>query len=551
MTVYDEKPWLKFFDPDVPHEIEIPDVTYSELLEQGLTFNPDKPAYHYMGTTGTFKDLDDYSKSFAAFLVKKGCKPGDTVGINLPNTPQFLIAVAGVIRAGCVVSGISPLLTPKELIHQLNDSGVKVIVTLDDLYSLVLSQVCEHIPALQDIVITNMGDFLSSGNLEPAADKSIHYFRQVITGYPAEKPSVSRTPDDTCLLPYTGGTTGVSKGTVITHRNIVANITQVMTWFDYKIGEGVTCSGLPMFHIAGLFVSLCSMYIGQTQCIIPDPRDIKNICREIEEHKPMYLGNVPTLYQMLQEDPDFRKLDLSHCKACSSGAAPFSVEGIREFESLVGEGKVVELFGLTETSPMLTANPLKGKRKIGSVGVPLPNTMVKIVDVKTGKNEMPVGEPGEMIVQGPQVMKEYINSPGETQNALRELNGEIWLYTGDVARMDEDGYFYIVDRTKDMILVGGYNVYSRQVEETLYEHPAVELCAVVGVENPERIGTEIVKAFIQLKADHKNDNLKGLEEDIIAQCKKDLAPYKIPKIIEFVGAVPLSAVGKVDKKVLR
>jgi long-chain acyl-CoA synthetase len=298
-------------------------------------------------------------------------------------------------------------------------------------------------------------------------------------------------------------------------------------------------------------LGLMALSSAATQCLVPDPRDTKFICTLIRRYKPTMLANVPTLYQMLLAEPMFQQLDFSRCKVCISGAAPFSAESIRSLESVAGQGKVMEVYGMTETSPLLTMNPYQGKKKIGTVGIPIQNVSVKLVDLETGSREVPVGQEGELIAQGPQVMAGYKDKPAETDYALREFNGEKWLYTGDVAIMDEDGYFKIVDRTKDMVNVGGYKVFSREVEEVLYQHQAIAFCAIVGTPNPERPGSELVKAVIQPKGDFRELDKNSLRKDLIEFCRKQMAPYKVPKIIELVESIPLTSVGKVDKKALR
>ena len=565
MTAYERKPWLQWYDEGVEPEIEIPDKTYLDFLEEGLSENPDRPAFHFLGSTSTFKDLDNFSSRFAAYLAKNGFGTDDVVGINLPNTPQFLIAMAGAIRAGCVVSGVSPLLTPKELIHQLNDSEAKVLVTLDAFFEEKLLKIKENVPDLKNIIVTNLGDFLPlpkrffgkllkkipTGKIESISGKDIILFSKILKKYPAQKPDVRLTPDNTCLIQYTGGTTGPSKGVILTHRNIVANTIHTNKWLGVKLGDDISCSAFPFFHLAGMGLGLQMMALSNAQILVPDPRNTDLICKDIVKYNPTFMYNVPTLYQMLLDNPVFQSIDFFNCKNFISGAAPFSVESINAFEAVVGKNKVVEGYGMTESSPGITMNPYKGKKKVGSVGIPLPNTRVKLMDVNDGTKEVPIGEPGELIANGPQVMKGYFNKPEETKNTLRKINGETWLYTGDVARMDEDGFFYIVDRTKDMLIVGGYNVYSKQIEEILYELPMIEFCAIIGVPNKDRPGSELVKAVIQLKSNEKSMDKTAFEKEVIAHCRENMAPYKVPRIIAFVDAIPLTAVGKVDKKALR
>jgi long-chain acyl-CoA synthetase len=565
MTVYDEKPWGKSYESRLSAEMKAVEETYVDLLERGLKFRPDVVAFYFLGIKFNYQKLDRLSMRFASYLRKQGCNPGDVVGINLPNLPQYLIALAGALRAGCVVTGVSPLLTPKEMAYQLNDSGAKVLLTLDAIYENRVQKIKDDIPGVTCIITTNIADYLPpakailgkllkkipSGKVEPIKGKEVISFKDCLSGTLPDihRPSVKL--DDTCLIQYTGGTTGTPKGAVLTHRNMVSNLTQGRQWLDLKMDGGTVVSGFPFFHMAGLYFGMISMSLAFTQCLIPDPRNTRHICKEIAAHRPGLMLQVPSLYQMLMEDPAFAKIDFSTLNGCISGASPFSKEAINALEAIVGKGKVVELYGMTESSPIITMNPLRGTKKIGSVGVPLQSTRVKLVDVETGKKEVALGEVGEIIVLGPQVMKGYHNKPEETDNTLRDFQGAKWLYTGDVARMDEDGYFYIADRTKDMLIVGGYKVFSREVEDVLSEHKAVELCAIVGITNPERPDSQIVKAVIQLTKEAQGKDQEEIKKQILEHCKEDLAPYKVPKIIEFMVAIPLTAVGKVDKKALR
>jgi long-chain acyl-CoA synthetase len=565
MTVYDEKPWGKSYESRLSAEMKAVEETYVDLLERGLKFRPDVVAFYFLGIKFTYQKLDRLSMRFASYLRKQGCNPGDVVGINLPNLPQYLIALAGALRAGCVVTGVSPLLTPKEMAYQLNDSGAKVLLTLDAIYENRVQKIKDDIPGVTCIITTNIADYLPpakailgkllkkipSGKVEPIKGKEVISFKDCLSGTLPDIPRPSVKLDDTCLIQYTGGTTGTPKGAVLTHRNMVSNLTQGRQWLDLKMDGGTVVSGFPFFHMAGLYFGMISMSLAFTQCLIPDPRNTRHICKEIAAHRPGLMLQVPSLYQMLMEDPAFAKIDFSTLNGCISGASPFSKEAINALEAIVGKGKVVELYGMTESSPIITMNPLRGTKKIGSVGVPLQSTRVKLVDVETGKKEVALGEVGEIIVLGPQVMKGYHNKPEETDNTLREFQGAKWLYTGDVARMDEDGYFYIADRTKDMLIVGGYKVFSREVEDVLSEHKAVELCAIVGITNPERPDSQIVKAVIQLTREAQGKDQEEIKKQILEHCKEDLAPYKVPKIIEFMVAIPLTAVGKVDKKALR
>ncbi len=565
MVRYDDSPWLQWYDEGIQPELDVPGCTCADLLKEAIRSFPSKAAFHFLGGSYTFSELDRFAGSFASFLESRGVSPGDTVGICLPNTPQYLIALAGALRYGCVVSGVSPLLTAHEMENQLNDAGVRVLVILDLLYQERLKKINNDIPGLKQVVATNIADFIPvhkrvlgkllkripSGRVEPVSGRETLWFDRVLSEHRPIDPKPAVSPDDVCLIQYTGGTTGTPKGASLTHRNIVANINQARNWFGFTMGGGTACSGFPFFHQAGLYFGLTTMSLAYTQCLIPDPRNIAHLCGEIKKHRPEIMLHVPSLYQMLMNNPLFGNIDFAFNKVCISGASPFSREAIQRLESFVGRGKVVEIYGMTEASPLIAMNPFRGKKKIGSVGVPLQSTGIRIVDLETGKKDVPVGEPGEVIVRGPQVMKGYHNKPDETAHALREMDGKTWLYTGDIARMDEDGFIFLVDRSKDMIIVGGYKVFSREVEETLYRNRFVEACAVIGVPNPDRPDSEIVKAILQLTAEAKAMEQGKVRAEIADYCRENLAPYKNPKLIEIVNALPLTGVGKVDKKALK
>jgi len=565
MSIYDDKPWLRSYDAGIPAEIDLPATTYAALLEEGLHARPQRAAVHFLGRTLTFAELENASARFAVFLKACGCTPGHTVGVNLPNTPQYLIALAGAIRAGCAVTGVSPLLSPTEMAYQLNDAGVKVLVTLDAIFEKKLAPVAGDIAGMTHVVATNIADPLPwikrtlgkwlkkvpCGTVGPLPGKTVTTLPRILADYPADKPAAALSPEDTCLIQYTGGTTGLPKGTELTHANMAAHLTQLTNWLNLGFGEEVFCSGFPFFHQAGLILTLTALRTANTQCLIPDPRNTAHICEQIKTYRPTMLANVPSLYQMLVDNPTFKTLDLSSIRLCLSGAAPFAVEAINALEAYTGKGTVLEVYGMTETSPMITMNPYKGPKKIGSVGLPMPNTRVKLVDVETGTTEVPLGAEGELIVQGPQVMKGYRNKPEETAHAKRDFAGGKWMFTGDVARMDEDGYITICDRVKDMLIVGGFKVFSREVEEKLYQLPEVEFCAIVGLPDDKRPGNDIVKAVVQLSTAARQQDPEAVKAKILDFCRQSVSPYKVPKRIEFIEAIPLTNVGKVDKKALR
>jgi acyl-CoA synthetase (AMP-forming)/AMP-acid ligase II len=563
-VTYDDRPWLKSYDPWVKPEIEIPRGTYTDLLLGAFAEFPNRAALHYMGRTITFGELDLLSSRFAAFLRSAGMGRGNVVAVNLPNIPQFLIAHFGAMRAGATVTGMSPLMTPGEMAYQLADSSAKVLVTLDAIFEKRFLKIAGETPCTH-VVAAGIGDYLPpakrvlgrllkkfpTGVVSPIEGKTVRTFMDVMSSHKPDKTAAASSPDDVCLIQYTGGTTGMPKGAVLTHGNIAANIAQVTQWLNLERGKETYCFGFPFFHLAGLALGMATSATGNTQILIPNPRDTRHICREMAHYRPQGTGNVPSLYQMLMDDPAFRKLDFSRMRLCGSGAAPFPEESLRALEAVVKPARVVEAYGMTEASPFITFNPVLGPGKIGSVGVPIQSTRVRIVDLDTGTKDVPIGAEGELICNGPQVMRGYHNKPSETENTLRMLDGERWLYTGDVVRMNSDGFIFLIDRAKDMLNVSGFKVFSREVEEKLYQHPAIAMCAIVGVPNPDRPGSELVKLVVQLSEQWRGRDPAAVREEITAFCHENMAPYKVPKFIEFTDALPLTVVGKVDKKALR
>jgi long-chain acyl-CoA synthetase len=550
---------LKDLDP------KLWETNYVEAIRSTFEKFPDKPAFHFLGVTVTFAELDRYSNQFANMLIKSGLKKGDVVGLNLPNIPEYIIAWLGTLKAGCAVSGVSPLLSAEEMEYQLKDSDARGLVTLDAIFEARFLGIQSKLPKMKVVVAASVGGFLPpikrflgkllkkipTGAVTPLRGKKVFMFEDVIGGkkFSADPPRVKISPNDIAYIQYTGGTTGAPKGAMLTHRNVVADLLIVQTWLGWEQGKGLALSGFPFFHIAGLFFNINCVYLGWTQVLVPNPRDTEHICNEINKYRPTTLVNVPSLFQLLIANPKFKKLDHSNLEACISAASPFPEESQKELESIVGKGKLLEAYGMTETSPLTTMNPSKGKKKLGSIGLPLLNTDIRLVDPTTGKEATKIGDPGEICVKGPQIMKGYYKKPKETKNAI-DKDG--YMHTGDVAVFDKDGYLRIVDRTKDMIIVGGFKVFSKRVEEVLTEHPAVEMIALIGVPNPDRPGSEIVKAFMSVTPgyDYGGDK-KALEEEIIKFAKKKLSPYEIPKVIEIRDDLPLTAVGKLDKKLLR
>jgi long-chain acyl-CoA synthetase len=555
---YAAKPWLAHYDRHVPEHLQYTDKSYAEVYHEATTNIPARPAVYYMGRGITYHELDTLSNLFAHFIKKSGLIPGDVVGVHLPNIPAYYSAIIAIQKAGCVLTGVSPLLQPKELEYQLNDSGAKLLVTLDALFNKVEPVVKKT--AVKTVAVASIADFLSplkrflgrllkkipTGKVRPIVGVNVGRFLDLLQEMPSDRIQVELDPGAPCLMQYTGGTTGPPKGAVLTHRNIVSQIQQVNTWLDIKAGEeSRLISAFPLFHQAGLFLGMNAMAIGGTQVAIPNPRDLDFLIAAMGKYNPNGIVNVPTIYLELLKQPKFRSLDFSGVEWFISGAAPFPAEYIREFEAVVGEGKLVEVLGMTETSPVHMSLPRYGTKKPGSVGIPFPDTEVKLVDPESGEI-VPVGEPGELLVKGPQVFTAgYHNKPEETSATLRDG----WIYTGDVCKMDEDGYFYVVDRVKDMVIVSGYKVFTRTVDDILMEHPDIDVAATIGLPDPERPGSEIVATAIVLNPNiEKNDRIK---EQIVQYMREKVAPYKVPKKIEFMDALPLSAVGKVLKRELR
>jgi long-chain acyl-CoA synthetase len=557
--------WTKSYDPGLtdldPREWE---TSYVKAVEDVFTLYPGKTALAYMGTHITFAELDRYANRFAHMLHTHGFVKGDVVGINLPNIPEYVIAWLGTLRAGCIVSGVSPLLSPEEMEYQLMDAKAKGLVTLDAIFAGRLTKIADNLPDLKVVVAASIGGFLPvikrilgkllkkipTGKVSDLTGKTVYRMEAIIKGerFPAAALKMDLSPDDIAYLQYTGGTTGAPKGAMLSHRNAVADLVIVQRWLGWERGVGTALSGFPFFHIAGLFFNENNIYLGWTQVLIPNPRDTDHICTELRKYQPKALVNVPSLFQMLMENPKFKTLDFSKLEVCISAAAPFPEESQRRLEEIVGQGKLMEVYGMTETAPLTTMNPYRGRKQLGSIGLPLLNTEILLLDPGTGKPVAP-GQPGEICIKGPQVMVGYFNKPQETRQVM---DTEGYLHTGDVAIQDDDGYLRIVDRTKDMIIVGGFKVFSTKVEEVLSRHPAVNMAALIGIDNPERLGSELVMAYITLNAEYQTGrDVEALKEELLSYAREKLSPYEIPKTVEIRAELPLTTVGKVDKKLLR
>jgi len=448
--------------------------------------------------------------------------------------------------------------------YQLKDSNARGLVTLDAIFAGRLVGIADRLPGLKVVTTASVGRFLSGikrfldklmgkipkGKVTPLAKKTINDFIKVIHSdtYSVQAPQVDLIPDDLSCLQYTGGTTGDPKGAMLSHRNLVCDILLLQHWLGWDRGAGKMLSGFPFFHIAGLQIMVNSLSLGWPLILIPNPRDTDHICGELEKYKPKVTGNVPSLYQLLVANPRFKTLDYTNLKTCICAAAAYPEESQRELENIVGKGKLLECYGMTETSPITVMNPSKGLKKLGPIGLPITNTDMKLVDPGTGET-VARGEPGEICVKGDMVMKGYYNKPEQTALAI---DADGYMHTGDVAVQDDAGYLRIVDRTKDMVIVGGFKVFSEKVEDVLTEHPAIETMAIVGLPNPDRPGSERVKAFVRIMPGYEYGGDKdALKQGLIEFAREKLAPYEVPKGIEFLEEMSLTTVGKIDKKVLR
>ena len=552
-----ERPWLASWPEGVPKSIDYPEISVHELLRRAAKDFGNRPAITFYGKSLSYRDLDAAVDRFAAGLRAIGVRSGDRVSLVLPNTPHFVVAFFAVLRAGGIVVQTNPLYTPRELASLWTDAGVEIVIALD-LFWHNVSKARANAP-VKRIVVCDVGEFLrvplrqlypikkrrdlkKQGHwpLVIPKETGIHRFADLGRTPPGPAPEMRANPDDVAVLQYTGGTTGTSKGAMLTNRNLIANAMQVAAWFSTgSRGRDKLLGAIPLFHVYGLTaVMLFSVVVGIEVVLYPNPREIGAILKLINKTKPSLLPGVPTMYIGILRHPELAKYDLRSIRACISGAAPLPNEVRKQFEAATG-GRLVEGYGLTEASPVTHCNPLKGVVK-ECIGIPFPDTDARVVDPDDPSRELAQGDVGELAVRGPQVMKGYWHQPEETATVLRDG----WLLTGDLARMDEDGYFYIVDRKKDMILCSGYNVYPREVEEVLFMHPAVGEAAAIGVPDPYR--GETVKAFVVLKA-----GKTATEADIIAFCKERLAPFKVPKAVEFATALPMSLVGKVLRRQLR
>ena len=548
--------WHRSYDGGVPPDIEFEEIPLPRVLERSARAHGDAPAVIFLNCRLTYRQLKEDVDRFATALARLGVTRDTRVAIQLPNLPQTVIAYYATLSLGAQAVMTNPLYVEREITHQWNDAGCAVAVVADFVFEGRIRGIRHELP-VKHYIIASIPEYLrfplnllapiklrktrppSIAKVEP--DEGIRFMKTLIRTTPPDPPKVALAMDDLALLQYTGGTTGLSKGAMLTHRNLSYNAQQVGAWFtDATPGREVCLAALPYFHVFGMTVSMnYPVLVAAAMVLMPNPRDISQMAKAIATHRVTMFPGVPAMFNAINNFPGVDTLDLSSVTSCFSGSAPLPNDVLERFERLTGS-KIVEGFGLTETSPVTHTNPLKGTRKIGSIGVPVPGTDAKVVDLADGVTEVPTGTEGELIIKGPQVMKGYWNKPDATRDMIRDG----WLYTGDIAIVDPDGYFFIVGRQKDMILAGGYNIYPDEVDRVLMGHPAVLEAGTIGI--PDQKRGETVKSFVVLKTGHA-----ATTEELIEYCRKELAAYKIPRQIEFRAELPKSTVLKILRRELR
>ena len=550
----EERLWHKNYDKGVPTTIDYPEVPLFYLLEESARKYPDSPCTIFKGEIITYRQMNESTDRLAAGLADLGVKKGDRVGIFMPNTPQFVLAYFAVLKAGGVVVATNFLYTPPEIEHQVNDSGLEIMLVMSNFYNRI-KQV-QPKTKIRKLIVTNIKEALSpimaflftllkekKGGFRVELAEGDIWMKDLISRYkPQDRPKVEVGPDDVALFQYSGGTTGVSKAAVALHRNLVANALQIRSWMPTALeGKEVVLVAIPLYHVYGMVAGMCfAMKAGASMVMIPNPREVEDVLESIQKYKVTIYPGVPSLYNLINNHPDVKagKYNLSTIKACISGSAPLMLDTKQKFEALTG-GKLVEGFGMSEAPTASIVNPLMGDNPLGSIGVPMSDVDARIISLEDEVTVLPPGEVGELVIKAPNVMKGYHNMPTETTNSLREG----WLYTGDIARMDEKGYFYIVDRKKELIKPGGYQVWPREVEEVIITHPKVLEVGVAGIPDPYR--GETVKAWVVLKPGET-----ATFEEIRDFCKERLAPFKVPTAIEFRTALPKTTVGKILRREL-
>jgi long-chain acyl-CoA synthetase len=573
MVTYADRPWTKLYDPGVAKTLEpYPDFTVQHFLQEAARKNPNGvaltssahlPVLGRQASQLTYAELDRLADALAAGLVDMGLKKGDRIALVMPNIAAFVISYYGVLKAGGVVAATNPTYPPDKMQFQINDSDASIVIAMSLFYNTIKQ--IQPQTKVKTVIVTNVKEYLpgtakflftlakekKEGHRVENLGSGDHWLQDVLTKYAGQKANVNVTNSDMALFQYTGGTTGVSKAAMATHKALIANTLQMRAWLlgnDIASGEkDVLLGAIPLFHAFGMVAVLnLAIGIGARIILVPNARDIGDVLDNISTFKPTLFHGVPALYNAINNHPSVvgGKVDLRSIRACVSGSAPLPPATKREFERLSG-ASLREGFGMSEAPTASHCNPVKGENRTGSIGLPLPDMEVRIVSLDDGETEVPVGEIGELIMSGPQLMIGYHGMPTETSNVIRERDGKRWLYSGDIARMDEDGYFYIVDRKKDMALIGGFNVYPNNIEKVLAEHPAVLEAGVAAIPHPDKAGQEALKAWIVVQPGQT-----VTEKELIAHCEKHLARYELPTRFAFVESLPKTTVGKTLRREL-
>lgn len=574
MVTYAERPWTKRYDSGVPTSLEpYPDVSLASLLDNSTKKAPNSialvtsahlPVLGRVSSELTYAQVSQYTDALSATLVDHGLQKGDRVAIVMPNVAAFIIAYFAVLKAGGVVAATNPTYPAEKMREQISDCGAEFVITLTLFYN-VIKQIQPR-TSVKTVIVTNVKEYLppiarllftlarekKEGHYLPALQPGDYWLQDLLERYAGKQSGVEVRGSDLAIFQYTGGTTGIPKAAMSTHNALVANTLQCRAWMigqnDTGASDHIFLGALPFFHVYGLITVVgFAMALGARILLVPNARDIHDVLGVIATYKPTIFMGVPALYNAVNNNPDVKsgKISLGSVRLCMSGSAPLPPATKREFERLSG-GKLLEGFGMSEAPTASHANPVNGENRTGSIGLPFPDMDARIVSLDDGETDVPVGEIGELALNGPQLMVGYHGMPTETANALRrDANGKVWLFTGDIARMDEDGYFYIVDRKKDMALIGGYNVYPNAVEKVLVEHPAVLEAAVAAIPHPEKHGQEALKAWIVTRPGYT-----VTAKELIDFASQQLARYEVPTRYAFVETLPKTTVGKTLRREL-
>lgn len=547
------KPWQFIYDEAGIEETIPEEMPFSVGVSRHAIERPNSPALCYLSQKISFGELDAQANKLANALVALGISKGDVIGIQMPNIPQYVVALAAAAKIGGIISNVSPLLAPPELVYQIKDANISTLIVLDA-FVPAIQGVSEQLKSiLSRVIVTGALDAIKlPGDAKAPTIEGVraYNYSSLIAGEDVHFDQIPVSPDDVALLQYTGGTTGKPKGAMLTYGGLAWVAENSYIHVDLEAGADVSASPFPLFHIAGASGVMAVLRFGGMALLIPDPRNIDHFIDELIANPPTSIGAVPTLYQMLLSNPKSKDIDFSKLKIAISGAAPLTGGDRKKVEGWLGKNKLSDFFGMTEMSPNYVSNP-PNRPKPTTVGIPLPGADVKIVDLETGTKELPFTEDGEIIVNSPGMMKGYLNLPEETANALRQIDGKTYMYTGDVGNMDSEGYITIGDRAKDMLIVGGYKVFSLEMEDKLTHLDYIEAVAVVGTPDKKRPGNDVVNLFVQLNPAYANKDVAELEKEIVAFCRENMSPYKVPKHLFFVDQLPVTAVGKADKKVMR